>query len=44
MTATNGRVSFGIKTSQSNVTYDEILKVLHTTREDPRLTHCVERR
>jgi len=33
MTATNGRVSFGIKTSQSNVTYDEILKVLHTQHE-----------
>jgi len=35
MTATNGRVSFGIKTSQSNVTYDEILKVWLEADEEP---------
>ena len=40
MTATNGRVSFGIKTSQSNVTYDEILKVWLEADEEPVFEHA----
>ena len=40
MTATNGRVSFGIKTIQSNVTYDDILKIWLEADEEPLFEHA----
>ena len=40
MTANNGRVSFGIKTSQSNVTYDDILKIWLEADEEPLFEHA----
>jgi alkanesulfonate monooxygenase SsuD/methylene tetrahydromethanopterin reductase-like flavin-dependent oxidoreductase (luciferase family) len=40
MSATSNRVTFGVKTSQSNVTYDEILKVWLEADEEPVFEHA----
>jgi alkanesulfonate monooxygenase SsuD/methylene tetrahydromethanopterin reductase-like flavin-dependent oxidoreductase (luciferase family) len=40
MSSTNTRISFGIKTSQSNVTYDDILKVWLEADEEQLFEHA----